>query len=410
MRVLIAPAGTRGDFQPMLALAIGLARAGHEPTIAASALYAPEAAAFGIPFVTAGIDVRGISREWAKSGDFTPARSVVKLLRAGREYVAAGIEELAPLVRGYELVVCGGAQICAPSAAEAAGVPCWYVAYISQALPSAHHPPFTMPVRGRPGLVNRALWALNDRVIAAAFGTPLGAARRRLGLPPIDGIAAHFFGASHALLASDPEIDPVAPDVRMAHPSFGSFHLPDVRPLPADLLAFVQEGPRPVYIGFGSVSDGRPRETTALILEGVERAGVRAVISRGWSELDSPRASSRVHFVDDVSHGLLLPLVAATVHHGGAGTTAASARAGRPQLVVHHAFDQIRIGERIHAAGLGPAPIARSKLDAKGLAAALRVLVRDEALRERAARVGAKITVRDAVGDAVRFLETRGHR
>lgn len=394
----------------MLALAVGLARAGHEPTLVASASYEPEARAFGVPFIAAGIDVRAITQSWAKTGDFTPLRSVLKLLKTGRDFVAAGIDELVPIVPGYDLVVSGGAQICAPTAAEAAGVPHWYVAYISQAFPSAHHPPFTVPLQGRRGLVNRALWRANDSFVATAFGGPLGAARRRLGLPPIESISSHFFRADRALLASDPEIDPAPPDVHTPHAQFGSFHLPDERPLPDDLLAFVREGPRPVYIGFGSVPDGRPHDTAALILEGVERAGVRAVIARGWSGLASARTSSRVHFVDDVSHSLLLPLVAATVHHGGAGHTAASARAGRPQLIVHHAFDQVRIGARIHAAGVGPRPIARTKLDAEGLAASLRTLVRDDAMRERAAAIGAKIAARDAVGDAVKFLQEHGRR
>jgi len=409
LRVLITPAGTRGDFQPMLALAIGLARAGHRPALAASASYAPEAEAFGIPFIPAGIDVRAISQAWAKAGDFTPTRSIVKLLREARAHVAEGIEELVPIARGYDAVVSGGAQICSPSAAEAVGVPHWYVAYVSQAIPSSFHPPFTIAVRGRPGLVNRALWAASERFVSAAFRKPLDEARRRIGLAPVDSVMGHFFRADRAMLASDPELDPVPPDVELPHPSFGSFHLPDERALPDELVAFVREEPTPVYIGFGSVPDGRPRETADLMVSAVERAGVRAVIGRGWSGLASERASERVMFIDDVSHGLLLPLVAGTVHHGGAGHTAASARAGKPQLIVHHAFDQVRIGRRIHEAGVSPPPIARSKLTPDNLAAGIRALVTDAAMHARAARIGEQIRARDPVGEAVRFLETQ-HR
>jgi vancomycin aglycone glucosyltransferase len=330
MRVLLAPAGSRGDFQPMLALAHGFLRAGHEVLLVSSASFADEARAFGVPFVSAGLDVDVVLRSWADRGELTPARGTWELLRAGRELIADGIAELAR-------------------------------------------------------------------------------ARRAHGLAPVRSVEEHVLPRKTSLLASDPELHPLPPDITLAHAPFGSFHLPDERPLPQDLESFLSDGPPPVYLGFGSMPDAQPERTAALVLEAIERAGVRAIVSAGWAGLSSERAPPSVRFVGAISHRLLFPRVRATVHHGGAGTTAASAFAGRPQLVVHHAFDQLRNGVQVHRAGVGLAPLARVGLDARKLAEALRALVSDEAMRERAARVGAQIAARDAVGDAVRFFERR-HR
>src|SRR5262249_35735823 len=127
MRVLMAPAGSRGDFQPLLALAVGLRAAGHEVLVVTSPNFESDVAAFGLPFYAIGPDAEAYMRE--RNFDVSPLRAMYELLRVGRELIVSLIGEAIPLARGADVVVGGGAQITGPTVAEAAGVPYVYVAY-----------------------------------------------------------------------------------------------------------------------------------------------------------------------------------------------------------------------------------------------------------------------------------------
>ena len=149
--------------------------------------------------------------------------------------------------------------------------------------------------------------------------------------------------------------------------------------------------------------DQRPDRTTRAIVDGVRNAGRRLVLSSGWAELgrDVP---DDVFVAGSVAHPALFPRCAAIVHHGGAGTTSAAARAGVPQVVVPHAFDQFEFARRVVDAGLGPAPIPRPKLGGRSLASALDVTLGTPQYARRAAEVGAAIRARDGVSRAVEIL------
>jgi len=103
---------------------------------------------------------------------------------------------------------------------------------------------------------------------------------------------------------------------------------------PKELDAFIRAGPPPVYIGFGSIVIDDPEKMTALILEAVRSANVRAIISRGWSKLGSDEPNPNVFYLGDCPHEWLFQHVAAVVHHGGAGTTACGLLNGRPTTIV----------------------------------------------------------------------------
>lgn len=99
------------------------------------------------------------------------------------------------------------------------------------------------------------------------------------------------------------------------------------------MAEFLQSGPAPVYIGFGSIVAEDPQKLIDTILAAVSRAGVRAIVSKGWSELAGP-ADANVYYIGDCPHGWLFQHVSAVVHHGGAGTTACGLLNGRPTTIV----------------------------------------------------------------------------
>ncbi len=143
---------------------------------------------------------------------------------------------------------------------------------------------------------------------------------------------------------------------------------------------------------------------TRLMLEAVRQSGQRAVLLSGWAGIGQGDLPETVFKLDYAPHSWLFPRMAAVVHHGGAGTTAAGLRAGAPSILVPHFADQPFWGRRVRALGVGPDFIPQKQLTAEKLARAIQIAVSDEAMRARAAALGEAIRAEDGVGDAVRWI------
>jgi sterol 3beta-glucosyltransferase len=200
---------------------------------------------------------------------------------------------------------------------------------------------------------------------------------------------------------------PKPPDWETVHHVTGYWSLdpqPDWEPS-AELARFLDSGPPPVYIGFGSMSDKDPERRARTALRALRLAGQRGVISTGWGGVARLETPVEVLFVDDVPHGWLFGRTAAVVHHGGAGTTGAGLRAGVPSLIVPFAGDQHAWAERAVKLGVGPKMQDARSLTAEGLADAVRRAVGDAALRARAAALGERIRAEKGVDRAVEVIE-----
>ena len=171
---------------------------------------------------------------------------------------------------------------------------------------------------------------------------------------------------------------------------------------PAALAAFLDAGPPPVYIGgFGSMTNGNPAEMARAVVKALAQTGQRAIVLTGWGGLTPEELPKEIFGMDWIPFDWLFARVAAVVHHGGAGTTAASLRAGVPTIVIPFFLDQFFWGKRVLELGVGPRPIPRKHLCAESLAAALRVAAGDAGMRERAAALGKQIRQEDGVARAV---------
>jgi UDP:flavonoid glycosyltransferase YjiC (YdhE family) len=159
-----------------------------------------------------------------------------------------------------------------------------------------------------------------------------------------------------------------------------------------ELAAFLRDGPPPVYIGFGSIVVDDPNAMTEMIFEAVKLSGVRALVSKGWGGLgaDDLGKPDGVFMLGNVPHDWLFEHVSCVVHHGGAGTTAAGIKAGKPTLVVPFFGDQPFWGAMIAKANAGPDPIPYKQLTAEKLAEALKFCIKPEIL-EQAKILGQKI-------------------
>ncbi|MGH3876333.1 MAG: glycosyltransferase [Actinophytocola sp.] len=353
MRVLLSTIGSRGDVQPLVALALRVREHGAEVRVCAPPDFGEWIEGHGIPFVPIGPSLRGTAKAAPPRMSSTPEQR--RQTVAGT--VAAQFETLPAAARDCDVIVAATAlQLAARSVAEHRGIRYVYASFCPAALPSPHHAPPVLAMLGdtpADGTVdNRELWAAEARRQNEIWREPLDAHRADLGLAPVDDVSAHVFTAA-PWLAADPTLAPWprTPGLDVFQP--GAWILPDHRPLPAELTNFLDAGEPPVYFGFGS--SRVPEGLTETMVATARAFGRRLVASRGWAELTVVDDEPDCIAVGEVNQQALFRRVAAVVHHGGAGTTTAAARAGAPQVVVPQHYDQHFFAQRVRDLGIGAA-------------------------------------------------------
>ncbi|MFD7815705.1 glycosyltransferase [Streptomyces sp. NPDC059785] len=328
MRVLLSTYGTRGDVEPLVALAVRLRARGAQVRMCAppDEEFAERLAGIDVRMVPVGPPVRELMR-----GAALP--SPADLDRYRTDLVGAQFDTLPAAAEGCDVVVAAGlAQVAARSVAQDAGVRYVYVSYAAVHLPSPYHAPPPRPGWPEPEAAgNRTLWELDAGHVNAQFGEVLNSHRAALGLPPVDNVRDHVF-TGQPWLAADPVLGPWRRTPGLDVVQTGAWTLADERELPADLAAFLDAGAPPVYVGFGSM---RPSpDIGRLAVEAIRAQGHRVLVSRGWADLDVADGADDCFAIGEANHQRLFGRVAAVVHHGGAGTTLTAARAGTPQVVI----------------------------------------------------------------------------
>jgi len=403
----MAPEGSRGDVQPLVALGATLAARGCRVRVCAYPEARELVESYGLEFVAHGVDARAMIEDQAEAihgGWFAFQRAINGLFSEILENQFAYLTDAA---RDADLMIGGGVQFGGQTIAEALGIPYRFVAYCPILFPSSEHPPFVIERQIRTPWINRGLWRLFLGTLGAQIRGGLKRQRSALGLEPIRDVYAYLCG-EEPLLAADPDLAPGPHDAPVAYQQVGFLHPPDTgEPLPEKLETFLAAGPPPIYVGFGSMPDPHPERTTARLLELVAARRVRAVISAGWAGLGAGPLTDDVLAVGAVPHAKLFPRVAAVVHHGGAGTTSSAARAGAPQVLVPHLLDQFYFARRVRELGIGVATAARRGLDFAALAQCIDAVLDNEIVAERAATLGQRMRARDPHGAAAdRLLST----
>jgi vancomycin aglycone glucosyltransferase len=274
-------------------------------------------------------------------------------------------------------------------------------------LPSRHFPPGRRPGTPSPPeeTDNRVLWEQDAQRVNALYGEALNSHRAAIGLPPVDNVRDHVFG-DRPWLAADPTLWPSQGKTDLDVLQTGAWILPDDRPLPAGLEAFLDAGAPPVYVGFGSMAAYAPKDIARVAIEASRANGRRVLLARGWAGLVPIDDAGDCFTVGEVNQQALFPRVAAVVHHGGAGTTTTAARAGAPQVVVPQIADQPHWAARVAELGIGTAHDGRTPtLDS--LSAALRTALTPET-RARARAVAGTIRTDGTTVAAKLLLDPAG--
>ncbi|MDC3960467.1 glycosyltransferase [Polyangium jinanense] len=383
MRVLLTSVGTRGDVQPVVALAAEMRRRGHDVRLCIPPNFIDWAGGLGFTATPIGIAMRAPSGAAAQASPPTPEQ-----LRALLEHLAKDqFDATRSAAEGCDVIVAGGAhQYAARSIAERLGIPSVVALYAPVALPSPDYAPAGEPGGDPEGNLRR--WQDESRSWNERLLERLNDNRARLGLDPLNDVHSHILG-ENPWLAADPVLGPQPATPGRKVTQTGAWILADQAPLEPALDAFLAAGEPPVYVGFGSMPVDQ--QTGRIVIEAVRAAGRRVVLSQGWAELGLIDGASDCIAIGDVNQQALFPRVAAVVHHGGAGTTTTAARAGVPQVIVPMFSDQPYWASRVRALGIGTS-VARGALSAESLRPALRDAL-DPGVAARAAAIAGTVAV-----------------
>jgi vancomycin aglycone glucosyltransferase len=256
-----------------------------------------------------------------------------------------------------------------------------------------------------PPFVNRLLWWIGHAAADLALSRPINRGRASLGLDPIHNPMTHLAGR-RSVLAADRDLAPVAEDAPSTLVVTDAWILDEPATLGPRVEAFLNRAPAPIYFGFGSMIAKDARSLASSAIASARALGCAALVVGGWAGLERhiPEADD-VLAVDCVPHDLVLPRVAVAVHHGGAGTTTAAARAGVPQVVLPHILDQFYWAHRVERLGLGPRGLPVALANADVLTDRIATALGNARIREAAATLAPAIASRNGVKAAVRVLE-----
>ncbi len=407
--------GTRGDVQPAIALGKALQAKGHQVRLLASANFKSWVEQHGLEAATSHVDIQAVmesegGKEWTEHGN--NPRIQLQVMRKLVNKV------------GWEMMLdawhaCHDAQAIISSFTSDA-----YAVSMAEKLQakqiSMPLQPSLIPTRygfatmnaPLPNRVSRINYLFTKLLVVPMMWYAFGGSANRFRQQML-GLPARNLHQQTAALRKMLVVHGYSQHV-VPHPSdwppnlhtTGYWFLEEAawQPPPA-LLNFLAAGDAPVSIGFGSMTNRDPAALTQLVLEAVQQSGQRAILLAGWAGIGEADIPANLFSLAGAPHDWLFPRMAAVVHHGGAGTTAAGLRAGVPTVIVPHLGDQPFWGQRIATLGVGPQPIPSDKLTASGLAQTIRSATNDPLMRQRATNLGAKIRAEDGVGLAVDLIE-----
>ena len=414
MKVTVIAAGSRGDVQPYVALGKGLKEAGHTVSVLASQDFQSLITAYGLEFFDLGGSIETVAQSMEgllEQGNFIKILS--SMGPAAQRLVCQAAVNGLVACQGSDLIIGGlGGIFVGLALSEKLGIP-FVPAYLYPFTPTREFPSVLSPLPQNrlPSWANSLSHRLAQQMMWQTFRAADNKARSQvLQLAP-----ASFWGPFASLQQQkqtilygySQQVIPIPKDWDdFIHVTGYWFLEPSAgwEP-PIELVNFLQSGPPPVYIGFGSMVNSKPEETADLVLQTLARTGQRGVLSSGWGGLKKDELPETVFMIGSMPHNWLFPKMAAVVHHGGVGTTAAGLWAGIPAIVTPYFGDQPFWGQRVYALGVGPKPIPRQRLTVDRLAESIRYAVSDTTMREKAARLGERIRAENGIASAVEIIQ-----
>jgi sterol 3beta-glucosyltransferase len=416
MQMTLHAFGSRGDVQPYIALGQGLMAAGHSVSVNTHTLFESLVRDNGLAFSPISGDPRQVLLSQAVADIGSNPIKLSQWLRTNfKPHLDEIFRETLAAAHGADLLLISSIALAAWHVAQKLQIPAIGLG-LQPFTPTpefpgsmAAPPPGWLPFKGvynylSAKLGTQATFSMMRPLLNESWASVLD-------LPPL---SRRYYWQMDSPRSQVPFISGFSPSVVPRPANWGPAiqiagywfldASQDYEP-PSTLRSFLEAGSPPVYVGFGSMVDHDREKMTRLVAEAVRLAGQRAILLGGWSELGSADLPDFIFRVASVPHDWLFPRVAAVVHHGGAGTTAAGLRAGKPTVVVPFFGDQAFWAWRVHQLGAGPRWVPRTRLTAEKLAASMQRAVEDAAMRQRANELGARIRAEDGIATGVALIE-----
>jgi sterol 3beta-glucosyltransferase len=412
LKITIAAIGSRGDVQPYIALGGALQRAGYEVALSAPVMFRDLISAYGVRHLPVSVNPQQIMEHpsmQAASKSGNPFLLMRSMFHEGLPLIRTYLEEVYSNCQECDAVILTQIPFGAFDAAEKRDIP-FLQAGLGPVYPTAAFPMngLNLPSRNI-GFVNRLSYGLVEQGLWQFFRSFQNKWRKEtLGLPPLpwDGPGARIRNRAPTVLGYSPSVVPTPADWPANVQATGYWYLnePHGWQPPDGLTAFLDSGPAPIYVGFGSMPDTEARKTTHILVDALRISGQRGVLLSGSSRLGDADLPETMYLVDSIPHSWLFPRMAAVVHHGGAGTTGAGLRSGVPSILTPYGADQFFWAQRVETLGVGPKTVSYHKLTAETLAGIIKQALIDRAMRERAASFGRRIGTERGVERAVELI------
>ena len=391
MKIACVILGTRGDVQPMIALATGLIKKGHEAIICAPPENEELARRNNCEFVVFG---PAIKKKFKENPHKQKGGVAVKITPSeGKKFVSDQINVLPDKIKGVDLVLGAGIVVGVQTAADILKVPYRYVAFYPIMLGTTKNDPF----------LNRMGFSFGRLAMNALMKGFINKNRARFGLAPVKDIWEHWLG-ENVIVACDKELNSAREGVAFAFTQTGFMILPSKNGLPANVETFLNSGKPPVYIGFGSNPIVNAEKYSQIFEQVSDSTNQRLIISKGWA--DFPESNARdILYVDEVPFELLFPRLAAIIYHGGTGTMAAVARAGIPQAAFPFMGDQFENRKQIVKLRLGPNTCDFKKMTAESISSAITELISNDKYRQNAEVISHKLQNVNGIELTIQLIE-----
>lgn len=404
-RVLIVAVGSRGDVAPLTGVGVALQRAGHDVAIAAYTPFREMISGCGLAFHELPADQQPAS----DGAETSPVKALAAFasptgMRAlGNDILSAVADEPADIV-----LLSPFAELVGHPLAESKGAPSLGVR-LQPLSATGQYPPSVMGAWSAGAFGNRIAADLGTALVDRIYGGVVADVRRRLGLPYQSArrLRRQRTAAQWPVLHGySPLVAPRPSDWRPGLEVTGYWWpaAADGWEPPADLTDFLDAGPPPIFVGFGSMmtTPARAELLSEIISRAAHMARVRVIVQAGWTGLQI--AGDQMLTIGDVPHEWLFGQVAAVAHHCGAGTTAAGIRAGVPTIALPAFGDGPFWARRAGALGICAGTINQRNLTADRLAEAMRTAVNDPRLRDSARRLGTRIRAEDGAARVVALV------
>lgn len=416
MHIALLTYGSRGDMQPFLALAVGLQKAGHTICLAGPECFKELVEQHAVPFFSLAGNPEEISMRFNNAGT-----NPVKVIRSIRDYVYA----IAPQVAGGAHKSMEGADLVihsflfttgAHSFARDMDIPDISVQTFPMFAPTRAFPNVSM-AKIPPGIISYFSHWLATQIFWYGGNTGMPSFRRQY---PQDFPVRLYWPfrqndkrpVTPLVFAYSPSVLPRPVEWNTTNISIpGYFFLDEVgfKP-PSALLKYLEAGQPPVCVSFGSMIHQHGESIRDAILDALRQTHQRAIILTGWGGWTSQTPTEDIFTLKSAPHDWLFPRCKLLIHHGGAGTTGAGLRAGKPNIVIPFAGDQPFWAERVAEIGAGPKPIPVKKLNAELLVKAIKHTLNDSNISQSAYVIGKKIGAEDGVSETVRLVENWANR